>query len=80
MPKNFKQVPHEVRQRLQTFVLDDVVVACAKRLRPQDVELRRDHRSLGLLYRRQGNTGFAERFLKRARELQRSSPGRRNPA
>jgi Flp pilus assembly protein TadD len=31
------------------------------------------HRSLGLLYRRQGNTGFAERFLKRARELERSA-------
>jgi len=37
MPKNFRQIPHEVRQRLQTFALDDVVVACAKRLRPQDV-------------------------------------------
>jgi tetratricopeptide (TPR) repeat protein len=29
-------------------------------------------RSLGLLYRRQGNSSFAERFLKRARELRRS--------
>jgi Flp pilus assembly protein TadD len=26
-------------------------------------------RSLGLLYRRQGNAGFAERFLARARRL-----------
>jgi hypothetical protein len=37
MPKNFRQVPDEVRQRLQTFALDDVVVACARLLRPQDV-------------------------------------------
>jgi hypothetical protein len=38
MPKNFRQVPNEVRQRLQTFALDDVVVASAKRLRAQDVQ------------------------------------------
>jgi hypothetical protein len=38
MPKNFRQVPPEVRQRLQTFDLDDVVVACAKQLRPQDIQ------------------------------------------
>lgn len=37
MAKNFRQVPQDVRQRLETFALDDVVVACAKRLRPQDV-------------------------------------------
>lgn len=37
MPKNFRQIPQDVRQRLETFELDDVVVACAKRLRPQDV-------------------------------------------
>ena len=38
MPKNFRQVPHTIRQRLETFSLDDVVVACAKLLRPQDIE------------------------------------------
>jgi len=37
MPKNFRHVPQDVRQRLETFALDDVVAACAKRLRPQDV-------------------------------------------
>jgi hypothetical protein len=37
MPKNFRQIPDEVRRRLETFALDDVVAACAKRLRPQDV-------------------------------------------
>jgi hypothetical protein len=38
MPKNFNQIPNEVRQRLETFALDDVVVACAKRLRPEDIK------------------------------------------
>jgi hypothetical protein len=38
MPKNFRKIPHEVLQRLKTFALDDVVVACAKQLRPQDID------------------------------------------
>jgi hypothetical protein len=38
MPKNFRRVPDEVRKRLETFALDDVIVACAKQLRLQDVE------------------------------------------
>ena len=38
MPKNLRQIPHEVRQQLETFALDDVVVAVAKQLRAKDVE------------------------------------------
>jgi hypothetical protein len=38
MPKNFRQIPSEVRRRLETFALDDVVVAVAKLLRPQDAQ------------------------------------------
>jgi hypothetical protein len=38
MPKNFRQIPAEVRQRLETFALDDVVVAVGKQLRAQDVQ------------------------------------------
>jgi len=37
MRKNFREIPREIRQRLETFALDDVVVATAKQLRPQDV-------------------------------------------
>ena len=47
MPKNLRQIPNEVRQRLETFALDDVVVACAKRLRPTDIH-RYDHLGLKL--------------------------------
>jgi hypothetical protein len=38
MPKNFRKIPNEVRERLHTFALDDVVAACAKRLTPEDVQ------------------------------------------
>lgn len=38
MPKNFRRIPPEIRQRLETFALDDVVVAVAKQLRVKDVE------------------------------------------
>jgi hypothetical protein len=38
MPKNFRQIPDEVRQRLATFAVDDVVVAVAKLLSIQNVE------------------------------------------
>lgn len=37
MPKNFRQIPESILQRLRTFEMDDVIVACAKRLRPVDV-------------------------------------------
>src|SRR4029077_4814208 len=37
MPKNYRHVPPEVLQRIQTFALDDVVVACAKQLRAVDI-------------------------------------------
>src|ERR1700730_17556931 len=47
MPKNFRQIPEEVRERLQTFALEDVIVACAKRLRQADI-LRYSH--LGLRF------------------------------
>lgn len=36
MPKNFRQIPDELRRRIETFALDDVVAACAKLLRPGD--------------------------------------------
>lgn len=45
MPKNFRQVPDAVRHRLETFALDDVVIAVAKELGPVDVE---KYRHLGL--------------------------------
>lgn len=38
MPKNFRQIPPEVLQRLETFALDDVIVAVAKQLRANDIE------------------------------------------
>lgn len=38
MPKNFRRIPPEILWRLRTFALDDVVAACAKRIRPSDVE------------------------------------------
>jgi len=38
VPKNFRQILYEVRQRLETFALDDVVVAVAKELGPNDIE------------------------------------------
>jgi hypothetical protein len=38
MPKNFGRIPPEILRRLETFALDDVVVAVAKQLRPKDVE------------------------------------------
>jgi hypothetical protein len=47
MPKNFRQVPLQVRQRLETFALDDVVVACAKQVRAEDVH-KYDHLGLRL--------------------------------
>lgn len=33
MPKNFRQVPHEIIARLERVLVDDVVAACAKRVR-----------------------------------------------
>jgi len=47
LPKNYRKIPQEIFQRLQTFALDDVVVACAKELRPQDI---RGYNHLGLRY------------------------------
>lgn len=38
MPKNFRTIPDEVRQRLGTFALDDVIAAVAKLLRLQDFD------------------------------------------
>jgi hypothetical protein len=38
VPKNFRQIPDEVRRRLATFALDDVVVAVAKLLTAADIE------------------------------------------
>lgn len=37
MPKNFRQIPSDVLRRLKTFGLDDVVAACAKRLRADEI-------------------------------------------
>jgi hypothetical protein len=48
MPKNFRSIPSELRQRIQTFALDDVVAACAKLLRTQDVS-RYGHLGLKLM-------------------------------
>jgi hypothetical protein len=38
MPKNFRSIPSDILLRLQRFALDDVVAACAKRIRPGDVD------------------------------------------
>lgn len=45
MPKNYRKIPNEVLERLQTFPLDDVIVACAKQLRHEDIQR---YRRLGL--------------------------------
>ncbi|MFB6448818.1 hypothetical protein [Bradyrhizobium tunisiense] len=37
MPKNFRHIPPEILRRLETFALDEVVAACAKRIRPGEV-------------------------------------------
>lgn len=36
MPKNYRQIPAEILNRLQRFTLDDVIAACAKRIRVQE--------------------------------------------
>lgn len=38
MPRNLRKVPQDIIDRIQTFDVDDVVVACAKRLRPEDIK------------------------------------------
>ena len=49
--RNLRKIPEAVRRRLATFAQDDVVAACAKRVRPEDVER---YRHLGLI--REGDT------------------------
>jgi hypothetical protein len=36
-PRNLRKIPPEILERIRTFAQDDVVVACAKFLRPEDV-------------------------------------------
>ena len=47
MKKNLRKVPHQVLDRLNTIELDDIVVACAKRLKIQDIGR---YAHLGLAY------------------------------
>jgi hypothetical protein len=47
MPKNFRRIPPEILSRLRTFALDDVIVACAKRIRSGDIE-KYSHLGLGI--------------------------------
>src|SRR6185312_2180035 len=49
MPKkNFNKVPSTILAKLADFSQDDVVVACAKRLRPEDI-VRYAHLGLGII-------------------------------
>ena len=39
MPKNYRKIPQSVLDKISVISVDDVVVACAKRLLPEDVAL-----------------------------------------
>jgi hypothetical protein len=38
MRKNIRVVPKQILDRIHTFELDDIVVACVKRIKPQDID------------------------------------------
>lgn len=38
MQKNIRIIPKRVLDRIHTFELDDIVVACVKKIEPQDVD------------------------------------------
>jgi hypothetical protein len=62
MPKNFRRVPNQIIERLQNFSLDDVVIATAKRLRPEDIQ-KYSHLGLGIA---NGNLIVPEPFVPNA--------------
>jgi hypothetical protein len=60
MPKNFLKIPPDVVARLKTFALDDVVAACAKRIKPSDIAKYAD---LGLRLNERGELVAPEAFV-----------------